>query len=62
MKQVGVGVLAAVAAPLWLTAGVAVAPQNGHQGRYSPSLPPQVVLLTVTAGARSDAGIICQMR
>jgi hypothetical protein len=37
------------------------APQSGYQGRYSPG-PPQVALLTVTGGASSEAGIICQMR
>jgi hypothetical protein len=37
------------------------APQSGYQGRYSPSSP-QVALLTVTGGASSEAGIICQMR
>ena len=37
------------------------APQSGYQGRYSPD-PPQVALLTVTGGASSEAGIICQMR
>jgi len=37
------------------------APQSGYQGRYSPG-PPQVALLTVTGGASSEAGIICQPR
>jgi hypothetical protein len=118
MKQAGVGVLAVVAASLWLAAGFAVAqtvppsgryqcsgangamaelnftvgpgniytstkgfrgtmsihpgtgnvlfhvapPQASYQGRYSPGPPPQVVLLTVTDGASSEAGIVCQMR
>jgi len=117
-KQAGVGVLAVVAAPLWLAAGAAVAqsipapgryqcsdangaraelnftvgpgniytstkgfrgtvsihpgtgnvlfhvapPQASYQGRFSPGPPPQVVLLTVTGGASSEAGIICLMR
>jgi hypothetical protein len=120
MKQAGIGVAAALAASLWLTAGggVAVAqsipasdryqctgasgamaelnftvgpgtiytttkgfrgtmsvhpgtgnvlfhgapPQASYQARYSPDPPPQVALLTVTGGASSEAGIICQMR
>jgi hypothetical protein len=123
MKQAGIGVAAALAAPLWLVAGggVAVAqsipasgryqctgasgasgamaelnftvgpgniytttkgfrgtmsvhpgtgnvlfhgapPQASYQARYSPGPPPQVVLLTVTGGTNSEAGIICQMR
>ena len=118
MKQAGVGVLAVVAAPLWLAAGSAVAqsvpasgryqcagangamaelnftvgpgniytttkgfrgtmsvhpgtgnvlfhgapPQASYQGRYSPGPPSQVTFLTVTGGASSEAGIICQMR
>jgi len=118
MKQVGVGVLAVVAASLWLTAGAAVAqsvpasgryqcagangamaelnftvgpgpiyttakgfrgtisvhpgtgnvlfhgapPHASYQARYSPGPPPQVTLLTVTGGASSEAGIVCQMR
>ena len=37
-------------------------PQASYQGRYSPGPPPQVVLLTVTGGASSEAGITCQMR
>ena len=37
-------------------------PQASYQGRYSPGPPPQVVLLTVTGGASSEAGIVCQMR
>ncbi len=37
-------------------------PQASYQGRYSPGPPPQVALLTVTGGASSEAGIICQMR
>ena len=119
-KQAGIGVAAALAAPLWLAAGggIAVAqsipapgryqcsgangamaelnftvgpgniytttkgfrgtmsvhpgtgnvlfhvapPQASYQGRYSPGPPPQVVLLTVTGGVSSEAGIICQMR
>ena|SRR5580700_1037161 len=118
MKQAGIGVVAAVAASLWLAAGVAVAqsvpasgryqctgangamaelnftvgpgniytttkgfrgtmsvhpgtgnvlfhggpPQASYQGRYSPGPPLQVAFLTVTGGASSEAGIICQMR
>ncbi len=38
------------------------APQSGYQGRYSPGSPPQVALLTVSGGASSEAGIICQLR
>jgi hypothetical protein len=38
------------------------APQSGYQGRYSPGPPPQVAFLTVTGGASSEAGIICQPR
>ena len=52
MKQAGIGVAAAVAAP----------PQASYQARYSPGPPPQVALLTVTGGESSEAGIICQMR
>ena len=37
-------------------------PQASYQARYSPGPPPQVALLTVTGGASSEAGIICQMR
>ena len=37
-------------------------PQGSYQGRYSAGPPPQVALLTVTGGASSEAGIICQMR
>jgi hypothetical protein len=37
-------------------------PQASYQGRYSPGPPPQVVLLTVTSGTSSEAGIVCQMR
>ena len=37
-------------------------PHASYQGRYSPGPPPQVVLLTVTGGMSSEAGIICQMR
>jgi hypothetical protein len=37
-------------------------PQASYQARYSPGPPPQVVLLTVTGGTNSEAGIICQMR
>jgi hypothetical protein len=37
-------------------------PQASYQGRYSPGPPPQVTLLTVTAGASSEAGIVCQLR
>jgi hypothetical protein len=118
MKQAGIGVAAALAASLWLAAGVAVAqrvpapgryqctsasgamaeldftvgpgniytttrgfrgtmsvhpgtgnvlfhgapPHASYQGRYSPGPPPQVALLTVTGGASSEAGIVCQMR
>ena len=118
MKQASVGVLAVVAASLWLAAGAAMAqnvpasgryqctgangamaelnftagpgniytttkgfrgtmsvhpgtgnvlfhgapPQASYQGRYSPEPSPQVALLTVTDGASSEAGIICQMR
>jgi hypothetical protein len=120
MKQAGIGVAAALAASLWLAAGVDVAvaqsvpvsgryqctgasggmaelnftvgpgniytttkgfrgtmtvhpgtgnvlfhgapPQGAYQGRYSPGPPPQVMLLTVTGGASSEAGIVCQLR
>jgi hypothetical protein len=118
MKQAGVGVLAVIAALLWLAASSAVAqsvpasgryqcsgangamaelnftvgpgniytttkgfrgtmsvhpgtgnvlfhgapPQASYQGRYSPGPPPQVVLLTVTGGTSSEAGIVCQLR
>ena len=118
MKQAGVGVLAVIAASLWLAAGAAVAqsvpasgryqctgangtmaelnftvgpgpiytttkgfrgtisvhpgtgnvlfhgapPHASYQARYSPGPPPQVALLTVTGGASSEAGIVCQMR
>src|ERR1700719_1222606 len=118
MKRAGVGVLAVVAASLWLAAGSAVAqslpapgryqcsgangamtelnftvgpgniytttkgfrgtisvhpgtgnvlfhgapPQNGYQGRYNPGPSPEVALLTVTGGASSEAGTICQLR
>jgi hypothetical protein len=119
MKQAGIGVAAALVAPLWLAAGggVAVAqsvpaagryecigaggamadlgftvdpgniytttkgfrgtlsihpgtgnvlfhlapPLASYQGRYNPGPPPQVVLLTVTGGASSEAGIVCRM-
>jgi hypothetical protein len=119
MKQVSIGVAAALATPLWLAAGGGAAtaqsipapgryqcsgangmmaelnftvgpgniytttkgfrgtmsvhpgtgnvlfhgapPQASYQGRYSKG-PPQVVLLTVTGGVSSEAGIICQMR
>jgi hypothetical protein len=37
-------------------------PQSAYQGRYSPGPPPQVTLLTVTGGASTEAGIVCQMR
>jgi hypothetical protein len=37
-------------------------PHASYQARYSPGPPPQVVLLTVTGGASSEAGIVCQMR
>jgi hypothetical protein len=37
-------------------------PQSGYQARYNPGPPPQIVLLTVTGGASSEAGITCQMR
>ena len=37
-------------------------PQASYQDRYRAGLPPQVALLTVTGGASSEAGIICQMR
>jgi hypothetical protein len=37
-------------------------PQASYQARYSPGPPPQVALLTVTGGASSEAGIVCQMR
>ena len=37
-------------------------PQASYQGRYSPGPPPQVALLTVTGGASSEAGIVCQLR
>jgi hypothetical protein len=37
-------------------------PQASYQGRYSAGPPPQIVLLTVTGGASSEAGIVCQMR
>src|ERR1700686_1619414 len=37
-------------------------PLASYQARYSPGPPPQVVLLTVTGGTNSEAGIICQMR
>jgi hypothetical protein len=37
-------------------------PHASYQGRYSPGPPPQVALLTVTAGASGEAGIICQLR
>jgi hypothetical protein len=37
-------------------------PQASYQGRYSPGPPPQVAFLTVTGGASSEAGIICQLR
>jgi hypothetical protein len=37
-------------------------PLASYQGRYSPGPPPQVVLLTVTGGASSEAGIVCQLR
>ncbi len=117
LKQAGIGVAGAVAAPPWLAAGAAMAQgipapgryecrgansamaklnfiagpgtidtstkgfrgmpvhpgtgnalfhgaalQSGYQGRYSPGPPPQVAVLTVTGGASSEAGIICQMR
>ena len=34
MKQAGIGVAAAVAAPLWLVAGAAVAQDIPESGRY----------------------------
>ena|ERR1700686_3262243 len=37
-------------------------PQNGYQGRYNPGPSPEVALLTVTGGASSEAGTICQLR
>jgi hypothetical protein len=37
-------------------------PHASYQARYSPGPPPQVVLLTVTGGGSSEAGIVCQMR
>ncbi|MGA8495181.1 MAG: hypothetical protein WB764_06855 [Xanthobacteraceae bacterium] len=37
-------------------------PLASYQGRYSPGPPPQVALLTVTGGASSEAGIVCQLR
>ena len=37
-------------------------PLASYQARYSPGPPPQVVLLTVTGGASSEAGIVCRMR
>jgi hypothetical protein len=37
-------------------------PHASYQGRYSPGPPPQVALLTVTGGASSEAGVVCQMR
>ena len=37
-------------------------PHASYQGRYSPGPPPQVTLLTVTDGASSEAGIVCQLR
>jgi hypothetical protein len=36
-------------------------PHASYQARYSPGPPPQVTLLTVTGGASSEAGIICQL-
>src|ERR1700729_2612899 len=118
MAQAGIGVAAALATPLWLVAGAAVAqsipapgryqctgargampelgftvdpgniytttkgfrgtlsvhpgtgnvlfhiapPLASYQGRYNPGPPPQVTLLTVTDGASSEAGIVCQLR
>jgi hypothetical protein len=37
-------------------------PQDSYQGRYSPGPPPQVAFLTVTGGASTETGIICQVR
>ena len=37
-------------------------PHASYQARYSPGPPPQVALLTVSGGASSEAGIVCQMR
>ena len=37
-------------------------PHASYHARYSLGPPPQVVLLTVSGGASSEAGIVCQMR